>query len=214
MPSTVLAEPLPWSEGSPRPRRRWLVAGGAGLAAAGAIVAVIAVIATAAIGSSGGDDVKPPEPQERSTIATPEPAHAPEPAPVPAPVPDPEPAADSTPPPPDGEPASAAKPPRLRQSPTPAVASRKSGPASPSPARPEVAAPAEPEVSRMWNQVREAIKALRQSPRTRADGELLFTRWRRIQIQTAMLNEESRRDAMAELAELQRLIAAARSKQP
>ncbi len=148
--STTMAEPLPWGDARPRSKRRWLIAGGAGLAASGAILAIT-------LGASGGDGAKPPEPAKVAMPASPEPAPAP-----PAPAPSPEAAgsaaatAVSDPPPGPGSAAEvqpAVDPDPAKPEPAPPVAAptltrpvkvRKPDPTPTRPTKPEV----KPEVTR------------------------------------------------------------------
>ncbi len=104
-PRTAITDPLPWGDESARGRRRWLIAGGVGFAAAGVILAI-------AIGASGGDAAKQPEGQKISMTATPEPAATVTPIPDPAPAP-PVPAPPPTPP----EPATGAATPAVAEPP-------------------------------------------------------------------------------------------------
>jgi serine/threonine-protein kinase len=71
---TAMAEPLPWGGEAPQAKRRWLIGGGVGLAAAGAIAAL-------ALGVSGGGDAKQTAAPQVAMPAAPEPAPAP-PAPA------------------------------------------------------------------------------------------------------------------------------------
>jgi serine/threonine protein kinase len=94
-PETTVTDPLPWGD-APSSKRRWLITGGIGLAAAGALVAI-------AMGRSGDGDAKPPAGQKIAmTATTPEPAASAAPAPAPTPPPQPEatvaPAASDPPP--------------------------------------------------------------------------------------------------------------------
>jgi eukaryotic-like serine/threonine-protein kinase len=73
-PTTAMAEPLPWSDGARPSKRRWLIAGGVGVAAAGALIA-------AALGIFGGADEKQPEAPPSAVAATANPAAPAAPAP-------------------------------------------------------------------------------------------------------------------------------------
>jgi len=90
--STWMADPLPWAEepAPSRSRRRWLIAGGVGLAGAGVIIA-----AALAIRGGGGGQKQPAEEQVATIAPTgPSPAPAPTPTAAPAPAPPASPVAD------------------------------------------------------------------------------------------------------------------------
>jgi serine/threonine-protein kinase len=107
-PMTSAAEPLPWGDRARSPRRRRLIGGGLGLAAAGAILAV-------AMGASGGGGATTPGGPQLSPSAAPEPAPPSQPpeaaggavAPAVAEPPLPGPATAADPPPADPDPGSA-----------------------------------------------------------------------------------------------------------
>jgi len=226
---TTTAARLPWGD-QPSTRRRWIIAGASGLAAVGAILAV-------AIGASGSSDEPPPKPAEAPKVSmtvTPIPAATPKPAPEAAPKPAPE-----TAPTPAPEIATSVEPPKptvdpTKIRPTPTKV-RKPDPTPVKQSRPETGSAGKPEVAKKdptpqsvldkiappadssnvtqrWRYVEAQINALKQLPTTKALAESLYERWGRIKLNAAQIDEKERKIAMAELAELQRLITGTRSK--
>ncbi|HSK05114.1 MAG TPA: protein kinase [Kofleriaceae bacterium] len=222
-PRTAVADPLPWGDGSPRSRRRWLIAGGVGLAAAGAIVAI-------ALGASGGDAAKPSDEQKVSMTATPEPASTPEPAPeppAPEPVPSEPAAATATPavadPPavdpapakvdPAPEPPVARPDPGTRKRPTPTRPNPGTAKVGPGPKSP-VMAPEPPknptespaltkaEVNRRWiadyNQVNSELNALE----GKAKIEDLRVLYGRVKYNEALKDDAKRQEMIENLAKV------------
>jgi hypothetical protein len=119
-------------------------------------------------------------------------------------------------PPPGPGSAAGARPPaspkkgRPGKKPDPSAIKPRPEPAKADPTKPDTARPVD--VGQKWQQVGAAINALKQSPATRAEGERLFARWNRIHPHTVQMTAQSRKQALAELDELQRLADQARSK--
>lgn len=213
---TKRAEPLPWGaeESERRSSRRWIIAALFGAVAAGAIVAI-------SLGMR--DRHKPPATKVVMHASAEQP-----PAPV-APTPPTasdvvhasavEPAqpgsADATP----GSAVAAKESTRPKArvrgnkmtKPIPTRVATAEG-SAPSPEVPEL--PPESngntaaDVERKWRNVEASITKLKKSPLTETAGDQLYMRWRRIRLYEAMATEKSRNAALAELAELQRLVRA------
>ncbi|HWO18088.1 MAG TPA: protein kinase [Kofleriaceae bacterium] len=238
--STARTEPLPWDDGARRSKRRWLIGGGVGLAAAGAIAA----IALVASGGSGAEQPAAPRVATTATTTAPTTAPAEPPAPPAQPAPPtapaqpvvtPIPAAtdNATEPPRDDpqakgagtrEPASKTEPPSSTKLGVAKTGAPKGGATKTTPTKTQVGkaeaakadatkspAEAELDVSQQWQRVGDAIIKLRQAPNTKATGDELFGRWRQIQIQSAQVNEEARKAALAELSEIRKRIAQAQA---
>jgi serine/threonine-protein kinase len=237
LPPTTMTDPLPWGEEPAARRRRGLIAGGIGLAAAGAVIAIILGAgggddppAAPAKVAASAPPAAPPDPAPTAPPAPSEPAGSAAAPAMPATPPGPEATTEVQPPSGPDPGATKVEPDR----PTPdrptspgrkpdgsAIKTKpdagKTGTGKTGTGKPPAPllnlAALDPDVTKRWKQVELAINKLKASPATRAEGERLYTRWGRIQIQTAQINEVRRTKDLAELAELARLVNAARTKQ-
>jgi eukaryotic-like serine/threonine-protein kinase len=220
-PRTAMADPLPWGDGAPPSKRRWMIAGGVGIAAAGAIVAI-------ALGASGGDAAKPSDGQKVSMTATPEPTPTPDPAPAP-PAPDPAPPAPAVADPPAVDPAPAEvdpvpEPPVVKpdpgasktrpKRPTPGTTKTNPGPKTPpvlgpGSSKPPTESPAltKEEANRRWiadyAQVNSELKALEGKAKT----EDLRVLYQRVKYSEALQDDAKRQEMIANLAKIRAEIA-------